>query len=182
MREERQKYILRLFKEGKYFLTPSADLYSNYSRWGVRKYPKKLKPSKTGLITKHSKGYYSFDLPKLNNKRCCAKRSQLMVLYFRGLFNSKFQINHIDGDTLNDELSNLEVVSASENVLHGYRKLGHGYNKNNEGSKNHMSKLVEADVEFIRASKLSRKELSEKFKVSVTAIRQVILKERWRNL
>lgn len=36
---------------------------------------------------------------------------------------SGYVVNHIDGDRLNDRSDNLEIISASENNLHSYRKL-----------------------------------------------------------
>ena len=36
---------------------------------------------------------------------------------------SGYVVNHIDGDRLNNRSDNLEIVSASENNLHSYRKL-----------------------------------------------------------
>jgi hypothetical protein len=37
---------------------------------------------------------------------------------------NKSQVNHIDGDTLNNTVQNLEWVTNAENNLHAYRSLG----------------------------------------------------------
>lgn len=59
---------------------------------------------------------------------------------------SKPQVNHIDGNKLNNIISNLEWVTPSENQIHAY-KAGL---QNQNGTRNHMAKISENDVVNIR--------------------------------
>ena len=53
----------------------------------------------------------------------------------------KLEVNHIDGDTFNNHVSNLEWCTRKENAIHSTQIL-----KKNRGEDNAFTKLKEADV------------------------------------
>ena len=61
-------------------------------------------------------------------------------------------VNHIDGNKLNNHISNLEWCTYSENQQHAYST---GL-RSAKGERNGMSKLTTKDVEFIRTSYVKR--------------------------
>lgn len=76
----------------------------------------------------------------------CNKKFKLAVhravwMYFYGDIPDNLEINHIDGNKLNNCISNLECVTSSENKLHSYRVglrtggVGSGYSQLVEGTK-----------------------------------------------
>lgn len=71
-----------------------------------------------------------------SGKKKCVKVHRLVAESF--LLNPVYkpQVNHIDGNKLNNHVSNLEWATASENIKHAYA-LGL-----NPGNKEHLSKLV----------------------------------------
>lgn len=93
---------------------------------------------------------------------------------------NKPQVNHIDGDKLNNCVSNLELVSAKDNMLHAY-KIG----LRNKGGKHHWSKLTEPNVLLIRKKhkqKISNVQLANEFSVSPACISAIINRYSWNHI
>lgn len=91
-----------------YYITAEGECYN--SRTG--KYLK-------GQINKKN-GYKSFyiTLPNGNRKRLYAHR--LVALAFLDPIENKNEVNHIDGNKLNNSISNLEWVNSTENKNHAH--------------------------------------------------------------
>jgi hypothetical protein len=73
----------------------------------------------TILINKNVKGYNNIILSKNNvqkNHRVC----RLVAIHFINNPHNKCQVNHIDGNKRNDNVSNLEWVTPKENMKHAY--------------------------------------------------------------
>ena len=69
----------------------------------------------------NKRGYEIVTLSK-NNKIKTFTVHQLMALSFFKDFDKGTQINHIDGNKINNELSNLEVSNSSHNQFHAVRE------------------------------------------------------------
>lgn len=70
---------------------------------------------------------------------------RLVYMAFYGDIPGGFEINHKDGDKSNNRLDNLEVVTRSDNLKHAWdNKL-----RNQNGEKNHRSKIKEKDIKLI---------------------------------
>lgn len=86
------------------------------------------------------------------------------------------QINHRDGNKLNNRVSNLEWCDHSWNQTHA-RKLGIM-----GGERQKTAKLTERDVRAIRRiyPKLSKAELAKAFDIGPSTIDKIIKKEYWK--
>lgn len=89
----------------------------------------------------------------------------------------KREVNHIDGDKRNNHASNLEWVTAKENVRHSIEFLG-----NNIGEKHGHAKLTEEDVLTIRRSRESQRILGAKFGVSHSLVGLIRNRKIWRHI
>lgn len=85
------------------------------------------------------------------------------------------QVNHVDGNKLNNHVSNLEWVTPGENRKHGFR-LGL---INQDGEKHPSAKLNNKNVIHILTSKGSSGSLSKKFGVTVSTINRIRAKKSW---
>lgn len=83
----------------------------------------KLKRKERILKPDYNKGYFRYTLCKNNQtKRFLAHR--LIAICFIQNPNDKGFVNHIDGDKLNNHVTNLEWCTSSENEIHSYNRLG----------------------------------------------------------
>ena len=83
----------------------------------------KLKRKERILKPDYNKGYFRYTLCKNNQtKRFLAHR--LVAICFIQNPNDKRFVNHIDGDKLNNHVTNLEWCTSSENEIHSYNRLG----------------------------------------------------------
>lgn len=91
------------------------------------------------------------------------------------------QVNHIDGNKLNNSVSNLEWVSSSTNVIHSFSSGLSNYS----GSKNGRSKLTEDQVVQIKQLLLQgikNKEIADKFSISKSVICDIKHKRKWSHI
>lgn len=93
------------------------------------------------------------------------------------------EVNHIDGNKLNNKISNLECVTKLENLKHARENdLNKPFKK---GSKHHNTKLTESDVLKIRelhSNGISQKELSIMFNTHISGINRIIKRINWKHI
>ena len=116
------------------------------------------------------------------NKRKNKSIHRLLAQHFLENPNSLPEVNHIDGNKLNNNLNNLEWCSCSYNMKHSYKnKIS-----TNMGETHKLSKLTENNVLEIRKlyknGQINQGELSKKYKVSRRVIYDVIKNNTWKHL
>ena len=123
-------------------------------------------------------GYYSVRLSK-NNIVQMKRVHRLVAETFIANPCNRNQVNHIDGNKLNNNVENLEWVTPSENTQHSY---DNNLQKKPVGVLNSQAKLNWEKVREIRAlkDKYSRKELAQLFNVSVGTIGDIINERTWK--
>ena len=96
--------------------------------------------------------------------------------------NNLPQVNHKDGNKLNNCVDNLEWCNNQYNSQHAW---DNGLNQLALGEQNHNSKLSKDDVDFIRANykpydkKYGTRALAKKYGVHHETIRQCLNEETW---
>ena len=90
---------------------------------------------------------------------------------------NKPQVNHKDGNRLNNCVDNLEWVTNQENRNHAVKNRLHLC-----GEDCPWAKLTQKDVDFIRLhTEFTAKELAEKFNVSDHTIRSIRKGKSWKS-
>jgi hypothetical protein len=98
-----------------------------------------LRQSKIMRKLKTGSGYHSVTLYKDGKKK--KQYIHRLVLTTFTVFKSEMQVNHIDGNKLNNKLENLEWVNAKRNVRHAI-ELG----LIKTGEQSYASKLSSDDI------------------------------------
>jgi hypothetical protein len=143
---------------------------------------------KTGRVLKPWKrnGYY--------NLRCGAKGEKfqvhrLVATYFIANPENKPQVNHIDGNKLNNDYQNLEWVSARENMVHametGLWKRKKTY-KVSKHENHYMTKLSKENViemrELYKTGNYSYRQLGEKYDIHLATVGYIIQGKTWKDI
>jgi hypothetical protein len=92
---------------------------------------------------------------------------------------NKNVVNHIDGNKLNNNVSNLEWTTVSENAKHYHTIL---CTQKLNGESIGTSKLKESDVTYIFKGIESNKELGKIFNVSISTIGMIKNRKIWKHI
>jgi hypothetical protein len=112
---------------------------------------KSLKTGKLFKIQINKKGYCRVSLFK-NKKYNSYNVHRLVMLVFVG--PSKLQVNHKDGNKLNNRLDNLEYCTAQENVDHAWSNgLGNPLRGVDNGNAKLNDKIVLKIIELLKLGK-----------------------------
>lgn len=150
-------------------ITTYANKYGSYE---------KIKKGRLLKIQIDSCGYLQAGL-SANGKRSMRLMHRLVAIAFIPNPENKPEVNHLDGNKLNNNVENLEWATKSENQIHAY-KTGLIIKKN--GEKNGNSKLTNKQVLEIRKSNKLGVELSKLFNISTGAISQIRRRGTWAHI
>lgn len=104
---------------------------------------------------------------------------RLVAIHFINNPDNLPQVNHIDGNKLNNHIDNLEWCTNQENILHAIKIGLNDYKRNTKGIQNGNSKLSLEQVNDIKSSKEKNIVLAEKYKVSAMLISLIKRGKRW---
>lgn len=139
-----------------------------------------LKKAKSINMSKRG-AYISVKLSKENKEKTFSVH-RLVALMFIPNPENKLEVNHIDGNKMNNFVGNLEWCTRSENGLHSYKN---GLQSGRKGSKHHFTNLREYDIiqMFFDLNKgLTKREISIKYGLSYSNICKILRGKTWRHV
>ena len=134
--------------------------------------------SKKWLRCSIVKGYKYIKI-KVDGKRKNVYVHRMVAECFLG--ESTLEVNHIDGNKMNNNVENLEYATHKDNMEHAYKN---GL-IDSRGSRNGMSKLNEDLVLEIKTKLkdgFKRKDLAKEYGVSCVTIGEIDRGEKWRHV
>jgi hypothetical protein len=169
---------MKQFRNTEYYVSEDGDVYS-------KKYHPKRNPNcEMRKLKPFLKNGYLQVAIYINGKQKFLSIHRLVAECYITNPNNKPQVNHIDGNKLNNHYINLEWVTNKENADHRDNVL----NKKNIGEKCGKSILKTEDVLFIRKNYITKHPefgttpLSKKFNVASRTILSIVKNERWKHL
>lgn len=127
--------------------------------------------------TPNTRGYLTVNLSK-NGKTKVFSVHRLVLTTYSNPPSLSHQVNHINGDKLDNSLDNLEWCTAKENTQHAIR-VGLRCTK---GESHGRSKLQEKDIHTIRESSKSNTELSKDYSVAHQTISDIRRRRIWKHV
>lgn len=111
MNKSRADFLNLVFKEQLYYVV-GTEIFSNYNRHKNKKV----------AVHKDRCGYLHTRL-SYKGKRRDYSVHQIIYVWYLGSYSEEFEINHKDGNKLNNSIQNLELCNRKENMKHAF-KLG----------------------------------------------------------
>ncbi len=146
----------------------------------------RVKNNKTGKILKPylTRGYLRVSLYNESGRKCKLVH-RLVAEAFLPNLHCKPAVNHINGCKTDSNVSNLEWVSASENMSHAHNSELRP-RLNTQGEKNGFSKLTKVQVRQIKQlladGNLTHKEIGSRFGVARRTISDIKANRRWKHI
>jgi len=161
---------MKQYKDTKYYITEDGNVFNIHTK----KYISII--TRTNNKSSYSRRYVGLSINKQQKWYTVAR---LVAEYYVQNPDNKNQVNHIDGNPMNDHYSNLEWCTQSENIKHA---INIGL-KPMKGESNTSSKLTNQQVLDIRneykSFKTPIRKIAKKYNVSYTAIRYIIKEYTW---
>lgn len=138
----------------------------------------------TGLILKtppSSTGYAQVTLTNGASNTSKHHVHGLVAEAFLGQRPLGLQVNHKDGNRLNNRIENLEYVTASENQIHAVVALG-----SHCGESNPMTRLTSEEVVQIRnkyaAGNTTHSAIAKEYGIEAMAVGSIVRGDTWKHL
>lgn len=132
-------------------------------------------------------GYIMVSLMKVGGGTTYLPFHRIKMMAFNPVPNmDNLQVNHKDGNKKNNNLNNLEWVTAKENIIHAW-KNNLASSKNIEGNKSNLHHYTEQDalkvIELLKTNLYTDKEIAEMTNTNAkTFVARIRRKETWKYL
>lgn len=135
---------------------------------------------KIKLPSKDKKGYIHITLSN-NGIRKTFLVHRLVAEHFIDNPNNLLQVNHIDGDKSNNNVTNLEWVTPSDNIIHSFNNGLSNYSGENNG-KSKLTLLEVIEIKKLINNKIKLKDIAKQFNVHPNTISEIKRGIKWKHV
>lgn len=107
---------------------------------------------------------------------------QLVARVFLGERPFKYEINHIDGNTFNNAVSNLEYVTKARNGKHAVEIGLHRVLRGEEVGRSKLKSVDVVNIVKLSEQGVSRRELCRRYRVGYSTIRGILVGVNWTHI
>jgi len=155
-------------------------------RWGRESYLVDCERRRAENV-KADNPYLQVFIQHRNGRTITALAHRIVWRHFNGIIPPGLTINHKNGIKKDNHITNLELMTYSENRMHALDVLGHRKTMNygisrRFGNANPASKLDAEKVRLIRSSSKTMYALAKEFGVTAGAIACVIRYKTWKHV
>jgi len=130
----------------------------------------------------NNKGYLTVSLSSYGNSKSFLVH-RLIAEHFLPNLSNYNQVNHIDGNKLNNDVSNLEWCTQSQNMIHAVKN---GKHDSSVGENSNLSKLNSKQVRIIKRllseSNLTQQEIADTFGVKRSTVKEINCGRSWKHI
>jgi hypothetical protein len=127
----------------------------------------------------HKNGYLTVNLKDEDGKSTSRHIHRLLMLAFHPPTDLYLQVNHKDGDRLNNSFDNLEWVTQQENLTHAWVN-------NMRAAPSHRiltsDQVKEIRSLYVKGGHITQRSLGELYGVSLHAIHKIIKGKNWKQI
>lgn len=158
-------------------------LYSVTCNGMVFSYHRGFKSEKMQYEDSRGRGYMVVGFYKAPSKPKLFKIHRLVAMCWLKTWDEKLQVNHIDGNPKNNDISNLEMCTGSQNIQHAHKT---GLIKIPKWQDAHGVKLTNSIVLGIRQDYiegiLNQRQIGLKWQVCYKQVNAIVLNKCWKGL
>lgn len=173
--------------DGKYSISNFGRIKSNYRLWKNQTgESRKIYKGKILTPTKNTGGYLNICLFD-GIKRRIFRIHTLVAMHFLNRRDDLTEINHIDGNKLNNHFLNLQWCTRKENMAHAWG-ISLMENARLVGIKHHKAKITEREVLAIRNLVLDFKNnklkyaLANEYNINICTINDILKRRSWTHI
>lgn len=127
--------------------------------------------------------YQIINFMMVDGKKKCFRLHRLVMMAFRPIDHpEEWEVNHIDGNKKNNNLSNLEWCTSQENQRHAYKM---GLQKSQKGKSKPIRRLNEEEVRTIlhlRDKGYSYNKIARRVNTSPSNVAKIVKGKTWSNI
>lgn len=151
-----------------YYISKSGKLYS---------FDKKSKTIITIKLQRSKKGYLQY-MVRSKNQRVKINIHRTVAITFIPNPENKAQVNHIDGNKENNDISNLEWMTNKENCTHAHETGLHA--KSNDNKQLFTFEIAEEIRRKYKKTSITQRQLAKEYNTTHTTIGMILRNERYK--